>query len=294
MKVLVVHDNGSLGRALLERLRQTRLEVTPVLVSDPGRLDLGAVGQWIPADTDLVVDALWQSDPEAAEQAPEQIRQLAFSLPLAMAEHARDHGMAMIQLSSAYVFDGRKQSAYITSNPGNPIGQLGIWQWEAEQALRTLLPRHVILRTGWGLARFITKVQDHATTDGRLSLSSKHLGQPVTTQDLARVMVAIVQQLDCGAEVWGTYQYAGAEEVTHYELGLALAKLPAIRDSVRVVDAVPEWAKVEPENATMGCTKIRNTFGIKQMPWRAELEDELALLALNGTPRRHLQSVEVK
>ncbi|MCW8979714.1 MAG: NAD(P)-dependent oxidoreductase, partial [Marinobacter sp.] len=201
---------------------------------------------------------------------------------VAMAEFARDRGMALLQLSSCYVFDGRKQSGYITSNPGQPVNELGNWQWECEQALRTLLPRHIILRTGWSLARFIRKVQASTAAGEILSLPGRCRGQPVSVRDLARVIEAVVLQLDCGAEVWGTYQYAGAEEINLYELGLAIAGLPGIPEGIRVVDEVPEWGHLEPVNTTLICTKIRNTFGIKQMPWRSGLVDELTMLKKNN------------
>ncbi|MDX1633488.1 MAG: sugar nucleotide-binding protein [Marinobacter sp.] len=278
MNVLVVHDYGPLGHILLERLRQSAVQLSPLLISEPEKVDLSALAQWIPDDTDLIVNALWLADPEAAEQDPEITHQAAFSIPLALAEHARERNMALLQLSTAYVFDGRKQSAYITSNPGHPFSQLGNWQWECEQAIRTLLPHHIILRTGWSLGRFISKIQRLGGEQRTLALSSRHRGQPVAFRDLARVMTAVILQLDCGAEVWGTYQYAGAEEVSQYDLGLALLALSGGNDDLRVVDEVPAWAALEPENATMGCIKIRNTFGIKQLPWRNSLEDEYAMV----------------
>ncbi|WP_166269234.1 SDR family oxidoreductase [Marinobacter caseinilyticus] len=281
MNVVVVHDYGPLGHILLERLRQTSLHITPLLISEPEDVDLSALSEWLPEDTDLIVNALWLADPEAAESDPEAIRQAAFSIPIALAEHARAKQMAVLQLSTSYVFDGRKQSAYITSNPGQPFSQLGIWQWECEQALRTLLPHHIILRTGWSLGRFIHKVQNSAASHDTLALSSRNRGQPVSYRDLARVVVAIIQQLDCGAEVWGTYQYAGAEEISQYDLGLVLVTLQGIAGDVRVVDKAPSWAALELENATLGCTKIRNTFGVKQLPWRSQLDDELMALGLN-------------
>lgn len=282
MNVLVVHDYGPLGHILLERLKQTALHISPLLVSEPDKVDQAALNDWIADDVDLIVNALWLTDPESAEDDPEATRQAAFTIPMALAEHAREKGMALMQLSTGYVFDGRKQNAYITSNPGQPFSQLGTWQWECEQALRTLLPRHIILRTGWSLGRFIRKVQHSATSHDLLSLSSRHRGQPVAFRDLARVMVAMLQQLDCGADVWGTYQYAGAEEITHYDLGLAIVELDAMPGDVRVVDAVPSWAALEPENATLNCTKLRNTFGVKQLPWRTSLQDELEILGINA------------
>ncbi|MEP1214672.1 MAG: sugar nucleotide-binding protein [Marinobacter sp.] len=282
MHVLVVHDYGPLGRVLLERLRKTSLQVSPLLISELETADLTALDGWIPHDTDLIVNALWLANPEVAEQDPEATHKVSFSLPVALAEYARDRNMALLQLSSCYVFDGRKQSAYIASNPGQPGNELGNWQWECEQAVRTLLPRHIILRTGWSLGRFIRKVQSVAACSDVVKLPGKCHGQPVTVSDLSRVIAAVVQQIDCGAEVWGTYQYAGAEDISLYELGLAITGLSGIPGGIRVVDEMPAWAALEPANATMICTKIRNTFGVKQLPWRSGLAEELELLSLNG------------
>lgn len=292
MKVLVVHDYGPLGRVLLEQLKKTSLAISPLLISEPGSADLNALADWIPSDTNVIVNALWLTDPVEAEAHPEAARQKAFSIPMALAEHARAMGMGLMQLSSSYVFDGRKQSAYLASNPGQPFSQLGNWQWECEQALRTLLPHHLILRTGWSLGRFIRMFQACRGPESVISLSSRYRGQPVAFRDLARVMVATLQQLDCGAELWGTYQYTGAEEISQYELGLVLAEMDDMPEGIRVVDDVPEWASLEPENATLGCTKIRNTFGIKQLPWRTLMEDELELMRVASGVERERQGID--
>ncbi|MDI9246200.1 sugar nucleotide-binding protein [Marinobacter sp. CHS3-4] len=282
MHVLVVHDYGPLGRVLLEDLRETYLQVSPLLISELDSVELTALENWIPEDTGLIVNALWLADPELAENDPEFAHKASFSLPVALAEYANAHGMALLQLSSSYVFDGRKQSAYIASNPGQPCNELGNWQWESEQAIRTLLNQHILLRTGWSLGRFVSKVQQVAAASDTIQLPGKCRGQPVTVTDLARVITAIVLQIDCGAEVWGTYQYGGAEDISMYELGLAIAGLQGIPSGLRVVDDMPKWATLEPANATMICTKIRNTFGIKQLPWRSGLSEELALLSSAG------------
>lgn len=289
MHVLVVHDYGPLGRVLLEALRDTHLQVSPLLISEVDSVELSALSAWIPEDTDLIVNALWLADPELAEKDPEFAHKASFSLPVALAEYASKHGMSLLQLSSSYVFDGRKQSAYIASNPGQPVNELGNWQWECEQAIRTLTTRHILLRTGWSLGRFIRKVQEVAATSDTIKLPGKCHGQPVTVSDLARVITAIIKQIDCGAEVWGTYQYAGAEDISLYELGLAIVGLPGIPNGLRVVDEMADWATLEPANATMICTKIRNTFGIKQFPWRSGLSEELRLLS---TPERQSERSE--
>lgn len=291
MNVLVVHDYSNLGRLLLEDLKGTSLNIRSVLISDPGSVDSEALADWIASDTDLIVNALWYIDPELAESDPESTHQWTFSVPLAIAEHARANSMAMLQLSSCYVFDGRKQNAYIASNPGKPFSQLGIWQWECEQAIRTLLPRHLILRTGWSLERFMDRITASVKTGSSLKLSSRYRGQPVAVRDVARVVKAIIQQIDCGAEVWGTYQYAASEEINHYDLGLAIVQAMIGRHTLHIVDDVPDWAKLEPVNTNLGSTKVRNTFGIKQQPWRSSIvENSQQIESKTGKSKRHRES----
>jgi len=276
--IAVVHDNGLLGRVLLERLKKTSLHVSPVLVSRPELLMPRDVGACLPEKADVIVNGLQLFDPEPAEQDLEGTRHLVFSLPLAFAEHARAHDMALLQLSSSYIFDGRKQSAYISTNPGQPFSQLGCWQWECEQAIRALLPRHLILRTGWMLERFVRMLLGHCGEREPLALSSRYRGQPTPLNDMARIIAGILQQLDCGAEVWGAYQYAGAEEISLYEMGLAISRQLEPECTVHVVDAQAAWMKLEPENTALGCVKIRNTFGIKQQAWRQALGKEVELI----------------
>ena len=117
MKVLVVHDNGVLGRLLLNQLSHTHLEVTPLLISDLAELDLSAVEQWVPRTTDIILNAMWLTDPEAAEADPELARAKAFSLPMALAEYASANDMILVQLSTSYVFDGRKLKGLARGGP---------------------------------------------------------------------------------------------------------------------------------------------------------------------------------
>ena len=279
MNVVVLHDSGLLGRVLLERLRERSLQVTPLLISRPESLSVEDLRACLPPGADLVLNVLGAPDPVAAEADPEMARHMVFTLPLGLADYCSEHQAALIQLSSSYIFDGRKQSAYISSNPGHPFGQLGCWQWECEQALRALLPRHIILRTGWMLEALVHRVLALCDAGGTLSMPGRCRGQPVALQDLARVLAAVVLQLECGAEVWGTYQYAGAEEVSLYELGQAIVAQVGDRCKVNVVDAEADWTRLEPANTALGCIKIRNTFGIKQVPWRRELPEEVRLVS---------------
>lgn len=275
MKILVLQEYGQAGQLLLERLEKTSLDVTPLLLSRVDEMPLSKVASWLPAEIDLLVNTVTLTNPQWAEDHPAACRHRLLELPKVLADACKSRDITMLQLSSCYVFDGRKQQAYITSNPGQPIGLLGQCQWEMEQYLRANLPRHLILRTGWSLRRFIRLLTSGSE---RLLLSSRYQGQPTATEDLNRVITAILQQLDCGAEGWGTFQYAGAEEVTLYELGQIIQETLELAQPAQLVDDGEAWSRLEPENATLGCLKIRNTFGIKQRSWRQDIADEYGLM----------------
>ncbi len=270
-----------MGQQLLSRLRETSLDVTPLLISQPADVALDELSTWIPADCDLVLNALSMDDPEQAEQHPETARHRLVDIPQVLAERAARDDIAMFQLSSCYVFDGRKQRPYIASNPGQPLGVMGQCQWECEQMLRTTLSRHLILRTGWSLRRFCEKIIQEGRPGVPLHMTGRCKGQPIAVWDQARVMVAIALQLDCGAEAWGTYQYTGAETVTQYQLGLEIAELFERDLQPVLVDETAPWTDLEPDNAVLNCQKIRHTFGIQQQSWRHSLTEELAW------PRQH-------
>ena len=103
----------------------------------------------------------------------------------------------------------------------------------------------------------------------------------------------MLQQLDCGADGWGTFQYAAAGEATLYELGQAILSELAISSAPVLVDDAEPWTRLEPENATLGCHKIRNTFGIKQLPWQDAIADEYRLLRTEQTGKTPERSTAI-
>ena len=102
-------------------------------------------------------------------------------------------------------------------------------------------------------------------------MSGRHFGQPVAVDDRVRVVVAIMQQLGCGAEAWGTYQYAGADPVSLYKLGLEITTTMPSAQRPHLIDEEASWQRLEPANAILNCKKIRHTFGIQQRAWRDSL-----------------------
>jgi len=59
----------------------------------------------------------------------------------------RDEGCVLVHLSTDYVFDGCKGSAYVEIDPPNPINVYGVSKLAGEYFVKYLLERYFIVRT---------------------------------------------------------------------------------------------------------------------------------------------------
>ncbi|HLD64587.1 MAG TPA: sugar nucleotide-binding protein [Pseudomonas sp.] len=198
-----------------------------------------------------------------------------------LAELCQHHQIRLLQPSSYRVFDGARATAYSEKEDPAPLGARGQALWRIEQRVRAVCPRHVLLRFGWllddsaegQLGRFLAR----AERETELLLADDRRGNPTPVDDAARVIIAILKQLDCAAPLWGTYHYGGHEATTPLALGQAiLAEARGLR-ALRVEEILPQAhaarpdAVDEPQHAVLACKKILHTFGIKPRAWRAAL-----------------------
>ena len=198
-----------------------------------------------------------------------------------LAELCQHHGVILLQPSSYRVFDGSRATAYSEKDEPVPLGLRGQALLRIEQCVRATCPRHVLLRFGWllddsregRLGRFLAR----AERDEVLYLADDRRGNPTPVDDAARVILAVLKQLDCESPLWGTYHYGGHEASTALSLGQAVLSEARHYRSNLVEDVAPQAhaarpdAADEPQHAVLACKKILHTFGIKPRAWRSGL-----------------------
>lgn len=98
-------------------------------------------------------------------------------------------------------------------------------------------------------------------------------GCPVAADDGARVLSALLDQLSTGMEANGIYHYCSSDTATYYEFAEAL-----LASASQFSEFSPEAVQLErqpeglaPLNRSLNCSKIRNTFAIKQATWRGAI-----------------------
>lgn len=202
-----------------------------------------------------------------------------------LAQLCKHYDCILVHPSSYRVFDGVRATDYNETSECKPLSPRGQALMRMEQSVRALCSKHVLLRFGWllddspesVLGRMLQRAQDHEL----LEMADDRRGNPTPVEDAARVILAILKQLDCAAPLWGTYHYGGQEAAT--ALSVAQAILAEAKDwrpqlSEEVVaraHASFEDAVIEPQHGVLDSRKITHTFGIKPRAWRTGLADLL-------------------
>ena len=118
---------------------------------------------------------------------------------------------------------------------------------------------------------------ERAEADAQLQLADDRRGNPTPVDDAARVILAVLTQLDCQAPLWGTYHYGGQEATTALALGQAVLSEARVFRHLLLDEVKPQAhasrsdAADEPQHAVLACKKILHTFGVKPRAWRTAL-----------------------
>lgn len=265
MKILIVYRDESLHRALDLQLRQRGHAVLGIPVAG------AAAALAAPPDDGpcVVIDA--------ATRELDAMGQSAFAAePFAqLVSHCAQRDWPLLLLSDSRVFPAGGKQRYRESDPAQPNTAPGTTLAGRERQLAAGAPHHVILRSGplidVGGDNLLTGQLARLRGDGVLAAANVARFCPTPAADLARVVAAICDQLGCNAQCWGIYHYHSSDPTTGYEFAEVLLAAAAQfwpLDSGRTELQIAVDDPLASLYPLLNCQRIRDTFGIQQLPWR--------------------------
>ncbi len=279
MRILIVGSDSSLGEALQDfMLLQGRHEIS-VLPHEAcrWRSERQAKKSLRRANCDLVIDARIAASADGGGS----ISDLDIDRTYWLAKSSHRSGLGYLYLSTARVFSGTVERLYSEDDYPDSEETLGELLLRGESVVRDSCERHLILRLGPVFSHhhgnFLSQVLNRLEQGGTLVLESNMRGSPVVAGDAARVVSAVADQLSTDADVWGIYHYCSSDVTNCYEFAEALLA-SASRFSRFGAAAVQLEKKSETGvqlNRALDCTKITNTFAIKQTQWRSSIADSV-------------------
>ena len=134
-----------------------------------------------------------------------------------LAAAAARRGTPIIHLSTDYVFDGTKASAYVEDDATGPTSVYGQTKLEGEHAVAAANPKHLILRTAWVYSpwgkNFVKTILTHAGKGTDLKVVNDQIGSPTYAPHLAQAILDVARKIVSAKDdgvAWGIYHAAGA------------------------------------------------------------------------------------
>jgi dTDP-4-dehydrorhamnose reductase len=284
IRIAVTGKNGQVVRALSEAAQSENVVVIPV-----GRpeLDLGIPKTVEPAlravAPDIVVSAAAYTAVDQAEREPEIANLVNAVGAGAVAAAARTLLVPVIHLSTDYVFDGDKKSAYVEEDPPSPASVYGATKLAGEFAVRHNNDEHVILRTAWVYApygkNFVRTMVGLAQSGNEVRVVGDQNGCPTYAPDIANAVIAIARNLlkfPSEPLLRGVFHFAGRGETTWADFAAAIfahlvargLKRPAL---TYITSADYPTPARRPFNSRLHCTKLARLHGVESPPWQDSL-----------------------
>jgi len=244
MKIFLTGASGMLAMEIIRKLKEDGHEL--ILTDAKPRLD-----EIEPLDITSQVDIYRQ----IKETAPDYVFHLAAETNVDLCERQPDHAykvntlgtetialvcqqenIRLLYISTAGVFDGKKETPYNEFDTPNPINHYGKSKLQGEHMIRNLLNRYFIIRAGWMVGgweidkKFVYKIIRQIQEGSReLRVVSDKLGSPTFTKDFADNLKNIIN-----TNRYGLYHMTNKGYCSRYEMALKIVEYMGKKDEVTI------------------------------------------------------------
>ena len=271
MRILITGAGGQLGHDLQAVFREEE-----VYARDHGALDISdqaavraLVGEIHP---DWIVNGAAFNDVDGAESAENAAFAVNARGPANLATAAAMVGAGLVHISTDYVFDGKKGSAYTEDDRPNPLSVYGRSKYEGERSVLESAASACVLRTAWLYGahgkNFVKAILVRAKEGRPLDVVADQVGSPTSTQDLAEAINKLIR-----TPARGLFHVANAGACSRFEFARAI-----VRGAVEVRPITTAQARrpaPRPANSSLMSLRWKATGLPPLRPWQAALDDFL-------------------
>jgi dTDP-4-dehydrorhamnose reductase len=277
--ILVVGSQGMLGQDLLALLGERGRGVD---LPDIDITDMMSVQQVLIAlKPSVVVNCAAYTDVDGCESDPETAMQVNAEGVAFLAMVTRDIGAKLVQIGTDYVFDGGKGSPYQVDDLQQPLNVYGESKLAGELNL-AINPNNLLVRTQWlyGLhgKNFVETMLRLGKEKQELAVVNDQIGSPTWTVDLAKGIVALIDNDRCGiyhCANSGSTSWNGFAKAIFEEAGMSVQVNPMTTEQLN-------RPARRPLHSALDCSTFAADTGFMLQPWWEALKCYLA-----ARPKEH-------
>ena len=283
MKIAVIGANGQLGADVVSVFERRGDAVAGLCHTDIELSSMESVRICLGAQPfDCVINTAAMHHVENCEQDPAR----AFAVNAVGARNlalvTRETGAVLVHVSTDYVFDGAKREPYVEGDAALPLNVYGNSKLAGEYFVRSLNPRHFVLRTSAlygehacrakGGRNFVELMLHLGRERGRVKVVNDEFVSPTPTADVARQIAALADH-----EAFGLYHATAEGSCTWYEFALEIFAAAGLKVEVQVAAPGDFPAKVpRPSYSVLANQRLRDAGLNVFRPWQAGLAEYLS------------------
>lgn len=272
--ILVVGARGMLGQDLMDLLGEGArgLDLPEIDITSPESVRRTL----LTLRPEVVINCAARTDVDGCEGDREGAFRVNAEGVRVLADATRECGALLVQVSTDYVFDGGKGSAYVEDDQEDPLSVYGASKLAGEVAARSN-PDHLIVRTQWlyGLRgkNFVETMLKLGSERSEMTVVDDQIGSPTWTVDLARGLKSLI---DAGCR--GTYHAVNSGSCSWNGFAKAVFEEAEMKVEVKPMTTFElNRPAPRPLHSVLDCGKLGRDTGFTPQHWREALKSYLAL-----------------
>ena len=273
--VFMFGATGQLALAMVDATAARGLGLTTLSRSNVDLTDTAAIRDAIAhaPDGSIILNAAAYTAVDKAETERELAAQVNTEAPATMAKAAAERGLGFIHVSTDYVFDGMKASAYAETDTTNPKGVYGQTKLDGEIAVADVHPGAAIVRTSWVYspfgANFLKTMLRYGVDRDELRVVDDQVGAPTSAHDIAEGLLTLI----AAGSNHGVFHLTGSGEASWADFADAIfehqASVWGRRPTVtRIPTSEYPTPAARPANSRLNCDRFEQVCGYRAPHWR--------------------------
>lgn len=282
MKILVTGKSGQLAKSIKHIVNSSKTQHKFVFV-DRKQLDFSLPDNiesfFCNHNFDLIINCAAYTAVDKAESETKLVNQINHLAVKQIANISNTKRIKLIHISTDYIFNGKGSKPYTEEDFGSPINTYGVSKLKSEKVVQEAMPYNAtIIRTSWLFSEygnnFVKTILKLSRIKDKLNVISDQVGSPTYANDLAEVIINIIQNKSLMSSDYRTqiYHYSNSGQCSWHELSKEIIKLS--KSSCDIVPINTEDYLTEakrPAFTVLNTDKISSLLDINIPHWQNSL-----------------------
>lgn len=281
MKILITGVNGQLGHDVLKLLNKNdKYKVYGTDIFDLDITNQDSVEKYfLMVQPNVVIHCAAYTAVDRAEDEEKKCMEINVNGTKNLVEQAKKYKSKFIYISTDYVFDGTKKSAYNVQDKENPQSVYGMSKYLGELETKKI-HSHFIIRISWVFGKngnnFVDTMLKISKQKDQISVINDQIGSPTYTKDLSKFILELLE-----TKKYGTYHMTNQGFCSWYEFAVEIFRIIKKDTKIIPINSNQFFTKAKrPKNSLLNKSK-NEIMGFNKMPdWKNAL-------------KRYLKEIEV-